>query len=90
MAIILYEKESGKPATFAHIIDAKESLANGFYVQEDPSKKPELPEISEAKPAVIPKVGDKKEKEVRVVEKKEAKPIVSKKTPIKSIKKDSK
>ena len=57
--ITIYTK-SGRAVEFAHMIDAKESVANGSYVWEDPTKKPELPAKSEAKPAVLPTVEDKK------------------------------
>jgi len=76
--VTLYEKESGKAVIFAHIIDAKESMKTGFYVSEDPTPKREvLPEKSEAKPAVIPKVEDKKPVAAKTIDE-PAKPIVKK------------
>jgi len=67
MTITLYEKESGKPKDFAHIIDAKESMMSGFYVQEKPAKKD-----SKSKPKVEPKTAPKKV--VKEPEKVEEKP----------------
>ena len=58
--VTIYTKAEGRPVRFAHMIDAKESVANGYYVWNAPPKKQELPEKSEAKPAVIPTVADKK------------------------------
>lgn len=98
MPEILYEKSTGKQVIFAHVIDAKESLAGGFYTREDPNKK------VEEKPVEV-KLEDKPEShipikdinipikfdEIKEESKEEpAKPIISKKVPIKPIKKNSK
>ena len=78
--ITLYRKSSGQPVNVIHAVDAKEYLAGGAYVLNDPTKKPELPAKSEAKPAVIPTAEDKKPvptpvvKEEPVVKSKFAKP----------------
>lgn len=64
----LYEKETGKPKNFTHVVDAKESLESGFYVQEKPVK--DKPKI-EKKPA--PKTEPKKVVKEPEVKKEEAK-----------------
>lgn len=60
MSITIYKKSTGAPKTFAHIIDAKESIANGMYTLNDPNAKPQPIVKSEVAPTVIPTVGDKK------------------------------
>lgn len=68
--ITLYEKSTGKAVPFAHIIDAKESLKSGFYVENDPTAKPEPIEKIETAPAKIPTVADKKPTKARTITKK--------------------
>ena len=60
--IVLYEKNTGKAVSFAHIIDAKESMETGFYVATDPTAKPEPIEKIETAPVKIPITVDKKSK----------------------------
>jgi len=60
--VTIYEKDSGKAVIFAHTIDAKESIAAGFYVLTDPCKAKvvpavqaqDVPVLDEPKPTVIP------------------------------------
>ena len=78
MAVILYRRDNGVAITFAHAIDAKESMAGGFYSQTAPPvpKKPIVPEKTEVKPIIISPVVDKKPVVVEV----ESKP-----TPVKDV-----
>jgi len=58
MATTIYRKDNGKPVIFAHIIDAKESVQNGFYTWECEVKQPKeeiVPVVKEEKEIVIPK-----------------------------------
>jgi len=66
----VYNKATGKAVEVIHAIDAKEYVAGGAYSWTDPGKKPVMPIKSEAKPAVIPKVEDKKPVEVKPIVKK--------------------
>ena len=63
--VTIYEKESGKAVNFAHIIDAKESVAGGFYVWNNPTivKGPEIPKAqktieNEDDTSKVPKVSE--------------------------------
>lgn len=38
MSVTIYERETGKPVTFAYMIDAKESVAGGYYTWNAPPK----------------------------------------------------
>jgi len=70
--VTVYEKDSGKAVIFAHAIDAKESLATGFYVSDNPKKAQSaqtIPALEKPAPTVIPE------------------PIVKKPAPIKTSKK---
>lgn len=64
--VTIYEKESGKAVNFSHMIDAKESVAGGFYVWENPvaPEEPEVPEVvekvEEDKPEVSEEAEEKK------------------------------
>ena len=61
--VTVYEKDSGKAVIFAHTIDAKESLATGFYVLDDPKKTqpvPEIPVLEKPAPVKIPTPVSKK------------------------------
>jgi hypothetical protein len=61
--VTIYEKDSGKAVIFAHTIDAKESMATGFYVLDDPAKVqvvPEIPVLEEPAPVKIPTPVSKK------------------------------
>jgi len=69
-ATILYEKSTGKAVPFAHIIDAKESMKSGFYVTEDPTKKPKPIEKIETAPVNIPTAVDRKLVKPKVIPKK--------------------
>ena len=66
--ITVYKKSTGQPVFVAHPIDAKEYVAGGAYCLDDPTKKPEMPVRSVAKPTKIPTVEDKKPANVPVVE----------------------
>jgi hypothetical protein len=46
--VTIYEVATGKPYNVEHIVDAKESVANGFYTFSPPVKK------EEPAPTVIP------------------------------------
>ena len=79
----LYDKK-GAAHEVAHAIDVKDYLRGGGYSLTDPAKKPEMPAKSEAKPAVIPVVENKKPvvEEVIVEEVIVPKPIIKKQTRI--------
>jgi hypothetical protein len=68
--ITLYEKSTGKAVPFAHIIDARDSLKTGFYVEQDPTAKPEPIEKVETAPVKIPTVTDKKSLKSKIIPKK--------------------
>ena len=78
--ITLYNKSTGKPVSVAHKIDAREYVAGGAYCWDDPTKKPEMPIKSEAKPAKIPTIEDKElVEDIAVMEvKPKGKPIIPK------------
>ena len=82
MATMLYRRDNGEAITFAHTIDAKESMQSGFYSASPPPslKKQEVVERLPAKPTVIPTVEDKKPtkpivKDAPIVEE-DVKPVV--------------
>lgn len=90
MSTTLYEKESGKVMIFAHTVDAKECLRAGFYITQDPNKKPEIieevkleVEKSEVKPEIVKEIKQEPIKIPKVAEKKIIeKPVVEKFKPI--------
>ena len=83
----VYHKATGKAVEVVHPIDAKEYVAGGAYSWTDPTKKSIMPIKSEAKPAVIPTVEDKKPVVEKAIEDVEIpKPFVRKAAePIKKI-----
>lgn len=94
---VLYERETGKPQTFIHFIDAKESLKSGAYVAENPKKKKVVEEVKREEPKPINKEVKTEEKEPEIKEEvKEEKPvdkperIIAKKDEPVVVKKDAK
>lgn len=64
MGVIIFEKKTGKQKEFAHIIDAKEAVAGGSFVEVDPNKKKIIQkEESKVEKKVEPKPEPKIEKE---------------------------
>lgn len=63
--ITIYEVKTGKPHSVEYIIDAKESVANGFYTFTPPAPKeekvaPVVPKVVKPIPVKVPKPLTKK------------------------------
>ena len=81
MSVTIYKKDDGTPIIFAHMIDAKESVAGGFYVWNAPPSKvaqEEPPKVEEKKAPAKEKVEHAMKKEKEPVVEKEPEPVIEK------------
>lgn len=73
MAVYLWDKNTKRRITFAHAIDAKEAMATGRFLHEEPRPAPveEKKEPEQVETKTIPEKEEKEEKKEEKVVKKE-------------------